>query len=275
MQWFKFYGSDWLHDMKIITMLPIDQLVFVYLLSMSSISEIPGTLKRCKEDILLKMFHLDSEVSAFGCIRRLEEVGIINVTACHEIGYFDIDVKNFRKRQERALTASERQAIYRDKKKTNSNEKVTGSLRIITDVTKRNKTVTLEESRGEERRVEKKREEKKIHSDFENIKKTLNKFTNGQFDDFEEQIKRYSSEWKKTPQDVKKELKKFGNYWLEENVKGTRVENVKGGYFEIKRRLTVWLSVAWGEKPKPEAIAQAKRSGYEPIDIKSILASKV
>jgi hypothetical protein len=218
MQWFKFYGQDWLTDLKIITMTPMDKLVFIYLLCLVSISETPGLVRRCTEQTLLKMFQLGDQLEAFGCLARLEKLGMILVTQSNETDFLDVEVVNFRKRQERALTASERQALYRERKREGSNEEVTDALR---DVTNSNDGVTLEK-----RRIEKNREEKIILPDW------LNSEAWAEWEQHRREIKE-----KQTPLSVKKQINLLERF-KEDHVEiiNQSIQNGWKGLFELKGR---------------------------------------
>jgi hypothetical protein len=222
MTWFKFFGQDWLTDLKIITLEPIDRLVYVDLLCMASISETPGLIKSCKEDALLKMFHLHHVAEAHGCLTRLEDVGMVKVTKRNETGLLDIDIINFRKRQDRALTNAERQALHRERQE-DSNEEVTEGNGKVTHVTKRNETVTLEKRREEKNREEKSNTE---------LPDWMNKEAWGEWEQHRKEIKE-----KQTPLAVKKQI-----VFLEKNkadhveIINNSIQNGWKGLFELKGR---------------------------------------
>jgi len=101
--------------------------------------------------------------------------------------------------------------------------------------------------------------------EYAEIKKKLTDFFEGNWEPYEKTLTQIAIGWRRPLPELKKEVRKFANYWLEKNHKGvTRLEGVKGGYFEIGRRLTTWLGNAWGPKPKP------KKEDYEPISGESL-----
>lgn len=143
MEWFKFYGSKWMTDPKIISLSAVDRICFItYLCLASSSDDRNGSVTGCNEATLLALSHVSFEEGK-GVAERLEKRGLIEV-----IDEDSVKIPNFEKRQDRALTNAERQKKYRDKTTTvtKSNENVTPC----------NETVTLEK-----RRVEKSREEKR------------------------------------------------------------------------------------------------------------------
>src|SRR3990167_5181379 len=151
MNWFKFYGQDWLTDPKLTGMSAVDKLCFITLLCLASGSG--GKVKNLDEEALKHITHLYYDVTcvhrgeggcewcnADGVLKRLEEKGMISYESNELI------VTNYKKRQETNLTNAERQARFREKKKTPSY----GS------------NARVEESRVEETRRDKKRKEKKV-----------------------------------------------------------------------------------------------------------------
>jgi len=118
MNWFKFYGQDYLTDLKLIRLRIEDRLCFITLLCLASASDEQGIIKNCDEDSIIKLTHLhddpyesDNEHNrAIGFLKRLEDIGI--VTRSNE-GH--VTVNNFVRRQQTNLTNAERQARHREK----------------------------------------------------------------------------------------------------------------------------------------------------------------
>jgi hypothetical protein len=83
MIWFKFYGQDWLTDIKVISMSMEDRLCFITLLCLASQNS--GTIKACSEDMIIKLTHIDNDVTsddnpferARGCLERFRALGMI------------------------------------------------------------------------------------------------------------------------------------------------------------------------------------------------------
>lgn len=173
-KWFKFYGQDWLTDLKIMRLSIEDRLCYVTLLCLASSSSEQGVIHDCDEEMLIQLSHIPFDSfneynpfeSARGCLGRFKKFKMIEIG---ENG--DVTINAFTKRQESALTGAERVARHREKlkrdtkrdndgtardtqrkrvyrerlKQGNSNEKVTEH------VTK----VTLEKNRVEKKRIDK------------------------------------------------------------------------------------------------------------------------
>ncbi|MHC1728045.1 MAG: hypothetical protein AB9866_18925 [Syntrophobacteraceae bacterium] len=123
MKWFKFYGQDWLTDIKIIRMSVEDRLCFITLLCLASTSG--GILDDCDEDIIIKLTHLDDDPSdtdnevsrAKGFFKRLNDNKMIT-----NDNNGRVIITNFMKRQGANLSGYERVKRYRDNKKNASVE---------------------------------------------------------------------------------------------------------------------------------------------------------
>lgn len=120
MKWFKFYGQDWLTDLKIINLSIEDRLCYMTLLCLASMAE-DYKIKDCDEDTIIRMTHLhdnpydtDNEyMRAQGFLSRLEACGMIERDNKKRI-----IIKNFEKRQNEFMTTAERSQKYRDRKKS-------------------------------------------------------------------------------------------------------------------------------------------------------------
>lgn len=171
-KWFKFYGQDWLTDLKIMRLPIEDRLCYITLLCLASSSSEQGVIHDCDEDAVIKLTHLrdnpiddDNEYTrARGCIDRFEEMGMVTkiVTERNGRNVTDVTINAFETRQNTLMTNAERQAKYREKmkekelKQEKSNEKVT---RVTTKV-------TLDKSRVEKKRVDNITSDPKVSQDI-------------------------------------------------------------------------------------------------------------
>ncbi len=136
MEWFKFYGKDFMVDPKINRLNPIHQLMWVKLLCHASDTK-DGVVKYITEDDLT----MDCRITAsddfvdytIGFFDRLIEMDMI------EVGENYVKVIHYQERQEIMLSNAERQKRYREKHKDSN----------------------VTESNDSNARVEKSREEKK------------------------------------------------------------------------------------------------------------------
>ncbi len=162
MKWFKFYGQDWLTDLKIISMPIEDRLCFITLLSLASIANENGVIRNCDEHTVIKLTHLsddptndDNEYSrAVGFLKRFEALQIVtlvrNADVTHE--QYSVTLCNFGRRQDKNLSNAERQKNYRKRLKTTTKE------RNASNVTQRNDS----NARIDKIRIDKNREDKSI-----------------------------------------------------------------------------------------------------------------
>ncbi len=120
MNWFKFYGQDWLTDIKILQLSIEDRLCYLTLLCLASASDNPGQIKKCDEEAIIELSHIPFDPCdtdnpferAKGFLKRLNDNGMITID---DNG--DVTVKNFIKRQGQSLTGYERVKKYREKQK--------------------------------------------------------------------------------------------------------------------------------------------------------------
>lgn len=154
MRWFKFYGQDWLTDLKVRKLSLEDKMCFITLLCLASTADEGGLVRNCDELTLIELSNLrqniyddDNEYNrALGCLKRYEALHIVTL---HDNG--DVTVNNFEKRQGENLSNAERQKAYRERLKTKPKE------RNDSNVTRYNDS----NARIEENRIEKNREEEK------------------------------------------------------------------------------------------------------------------
>lgn len=140
-QWFKFYGSEYLSDPKMLAISSSRRSCWITLLSYASLDK--GVVRHVDEHTLMMQANVppmsDEWEKTVGVLKLFEKLGMI------QISNGEITILNWGKRQEVLLTNAERQARYREKHR--DNEEVTPP---------RNKS----NARIEEKRIEKKREEK-------------------------------------------------------------------------------------------------------------------
>lgn len=158
-QWFKFYGAEYLSDPKMDRLSVQERSCWLTLLCMASQTNglvkyisVEGLLN--KSGVRFNPYDTTEWDNAQNVLKTFEQYEMILISKNGSV-----EIVNWEKRQETAMTVAERQAKYRENKK--SNEKVTGR------VTK----VTLEENRIEESRVEDNRIDIYTHiGEFENVK---------------------------------------------------------------------------------------------------------
>jgi len=119
LQWFKFYGSEYLSDPKISSLTPQERSCWVTLLCLGSTSSEPGVIEYLTVEALLEKsglkwdpYHPEEWEGAKGVLLKLERMKMIKMS---ESG--TITIINWEKRQESFLTGAERAAKYRAKKK--------------------------------------------------------------------------------------------------------------------------------------------------------------
>jgi len=147
-QWFKFYGGEYLSDPKIASLTPQERSCWVTLLCLSSISSIPGTVEYLTVEALLQKSGIvwdPYEPDEWDRAKTvLDKFVRMKMVTKNEEGV--IEILNWTKRQDTLMTAAERQAKYRENKKSNANvtERVT---KVTLDKIREDKnTITLEDS---------------------------------------------------------------------------------------------------------------------------------
>lgn len=120
-QWFKFYGSEYLNDPKVMSLTACERSCWITLLSYASTAEIPGEIKYLNEYKLMVMAGIDPVDNEWettqGVLNKLQTLNMIKQDSNGMI-----TVINFRKRQDTALTNYERVKKFREKKR-NDNER--------------------------------------------------------------------------------------------------------------------------------------------------------
>lgn len=131
-QWFKFYGGEFLSDPKIASLSAQERSCWMTLLCLASISSTPGIVEFLTVEVLLTKsgieFNPYSPEEWNASLAVLEKFVRMKMITKSEEGV--IEIMNWKKRQETALTNAERQARYRGTK--GSNEKVTGHVTNVT-----------------------------------------------------------------------------------------------------------------------------------------------
>lgn len=160
-QWFKFYGGEYLSDPKIASLTPTERSCWITLLALSSISSVPGTVEYLTVDALLQKsgvvwdaYNPDEWDKASNVLEKFVRMRMITKS---EEGV--IEILNWKKRQENLQTAAERQAKYRENKKSNEN------------VTKRVTKVTLDKIREDKNTSEASLSQEKVY-EYEDTKKS-------------------------------------------------------------------------------------------------------
>lgn len=148
-KWFKFYGQDFLTDMKISRLSVAERLTWITLLCLASANEKHGLIEYCTEELVKSKMGLiedDEEWKQLkGIFDLFKDMDMIEYT---ENGIF---IKNFERRQETNLTPAEKMARYRQKK-----DKVTDVTQSeVTNVTQGRVTnVTTDKNRLDKNRLE-------------------------------------------------------------------------------------------------------------------------
>lgn len=232
MNWFKFYGSDFLSDPKIARLSPLERSCWITILCLASMTE-DGIIEFLTVETLLNksgiQFDPYQPEEWERALSVLTKFSKMNMISTGEDG--DISVLNWEKRQETNMTNAERQAKFRKKHnnkaiKEDSNERVTDECyESNARLDKRHVTkVTLDKNRGEENNTP-----SQIAKSFFSKEK--------EFDDIFEVF------GQNMPKEVlEREFNKFILYWTEPNSTGTKERWQKEPTFDVKRRLYTWLS---------------------------------
>lgn len=159
-RWFKFYGQDWLTDLKIRRLSPEHRLCYITLLCLASASAEQGKIAHCSEEDIIELSGfrevpgLDDTGydNAKKCLERFEELGMITRNVITgSTHYFDVVIVAFQKRQDTNLTGYERLKKYRKNKRDEMAKKREKQItRVIND----NEMITIEENRIEKNRRE-------------------------------------------------------------------------------------------------------------------------
>ena len=129
MQWFKFYGQDFLTDPKIKSLSVERRQCWVVLLCLANAEEKDGHIRFVKEsDIMIQAgIEYDGQTwhETLGFIELFEELQMITIDNEND-NVYDVTLLNFTKRQGGAMTNYERLKKWRNKKKTLSSNEAKG-----------------------------------------------------------------------------------------------------------------------------------------------------
>ncbi len=136
MKWFKFYGQDWLTDLKVMGMSMEDRLCFVTLLCLASSSDKGGVICNCSEEAIIRLSNIPDWVTedhnpaekAKGCLERYAALQIVTLARNG-----DVTVNAFSRRQGENLSNAERQKTYRERLKTKSSKRNTSNVTRYND----------------------------------------------------------------------------------------------------------------------------------------------
>jgi len=195
--WFKFYGSEYLSDPKMLALIPSMRSCWITLLCYASLSGIDGKVRHLSEEALMTqagIYPTDEEWDRTkGVLAHFEKLSMI------QIDNGEISITNWKKRQETNLTAYERLKKHRDKKRNDNADE--------TQV-KRN-----DNARGDKRRVDKIRVEKSIKYLESLPKKDIEEFI-GRFVATEKEIKSKAEDLKLYCERKGREYKNYKSFLL-------------------------------------------------------------
>lgn len=216
--WFKFYGGEYLTDLKMKSLSASKRSCWITLLCYGSQSN--GIVKYLSEDQLkidagipIGSEEYDNTQNVLENFVKLDMITLDNGL---------ITIKNWGKRQESPLSPYERVKKYRDKKR-NDND-------VITD----------DNANDNDRREEKRREEKRRERGDESPtpSQEAKSFFNGNFEPI---LQEFIEKTHGPPEQLRNEFSKFILYWTESNKSGTKKRWEQQATFEVKRRLATWL----------------------------------
>lgn len=119
MQWFKFYGAEYLIDPKMQTLSCADRSCWLTLLSYASAADDNGRIRHLTEERLMIQAGVESKTEEWdktkGVLKLFETLQMVLLESNG-----DITVSNWDKRQNTFLTNAERQKRYRERQKSNA-----------------------------------------------------------------------------------------------------------------------------------------------------------
>jgi hypothetical protein len=150
MKWFKFYGQDWMTDLKVMNMSMNDRLCLLTLFCLASTENKKGLIPNCDEDSLIRLAHIPNHITdehnpaemAKGCLKRYEALQIVTLGRNG-----DVTVCNFDRRQGQNLSNAERQQNYRKRLKTTTNSRNDSNAGVRNDSNARRDKNRIEEKR--------------------------------------------------------------------------------------------------------------------------------
>jgi hypothetical protein len=125
MQWFKFYGQDYLSDPKMLALTASERSCWITLLSYASVND-NGMITFLSENQLMIQAGIELNSNEWektkGVVKKLEKLKMITLDNADDNE--TIQIKNWKQRQEIKLTGYERVKKYREKKR-NDNAMIT------------------------------------------------------------------------------------------------------------------------------------------------------
>lgn len=225
-QWFKFYGSEFLGDPKIMSLTPEERICWVTLLCLASANDDNndnGVVKHVTEERLMVFAGFDTNHDSYdmarGVLKKLEKLDMIRID--NEM----ITICNWGKRQQASLTGYERVKRWREKKRLDNTDNKGDNAN--------------DNNRREEKRIKEKR--------IDIIGVAIATTPSDEAVDFFNKGKIYSELRnlliQKIPEPlVDRELQKFIDYWTEPNKSGTKARWQLQPTFDVKRRIKTWLT---------------------------------
>ena len=117
--WFKFFGGEYLSDLKVRNFTAIEHSCWLHLLCFASNSSTPGVIHHLTEKNLLVYAGVSDESDARDILSTFERDGMIKRDG------EKIFILHWKQRQKMSATGAERQAKYRRKRKRTGDGKVT------------------------------------------------------------------------------------------------------------------------------------------------------
>src|SRR3990167_2286020 len=130
-KWFKFYGTEYLSDPKIMSLSPCDRSCWLTLLCLTSVNDNDndnGLVRYLTEERLMTLAGLDTSMDEWentrGVLEKFQNLGMIQID--NEM----ITVNNWKKRQETNLNSYERVKRHREKKKVMTHDNKSDNDRL-------------------------------------------------------------------------------------------------------------------------------------------------
>lgn len=230
MKWFKFYGQDWLTDIKITKMSIEDRLCFIALLCLASASD-DGIIRELDEKTLIEISHIpdNQKENAQGCLKRYQALQIVTLS-----GNGEVTVRNYIKRQQSNASNAEKQKRYRERLKQRISNPSNVTVTQVTPVT---------QTRLDKTRLD------KIEIVAPEVATAETPFS------FEEEIKKLAT-------GKRADFKIIVLYWL---AKGWRFENKAQFNAALKRELRAALALKGYEKKQIMAAIEYCKNEYPKI----------
>lgn len=169
MQWFKFYGQDFLTDPKIRHLSPNAKLFWVILLALANSEDKKGLIQNISEEYIFELAGLSRSkdewneeknfLTLFKDLKMIEVVTNSNVT-----GLIDIVVLNFDKRQNQDSSNAERQRRFRERQKAKSGNSNASNVTLHNESNAR-----VDKNRIDKNRIEKERDKEKKYNSLTSL----------------------------------------------------------------------------------------------------------